>query len=369
MVDYRQMERALQLAKKGLGHTSPNPMVGAVITDEKGNIMGEGYHQKAGTPHAEVHALNAAGDRAIGGTLYVNLEPCSHYGRTPPCTEAIIQSGINKVVVGMVDPNPLVAGRGLKILADHGIQVVTGVMEREAKELNKAFIKYITTGRPFVTLKVAMTLDGKIAATTGDSKWITGEPAREKVHLLRHQVDAIMVGINTVLVDNPSLTTRLKNGEGKDPVRVILDSKLRLPLDSNLVVQESAAKTLVITGQGCSTQKKQLLVERGVEVVEGPLKDGVVDLAWTLEWLGEKAGVTHLLLEGGSEVIFSAIKEEVIDELWWFVAPKIIGGKTAPTPVGGAGIELMKNAYQVDNMTMEKVGEDILIVGYPVRGR
>jgi diaminohydroxyphosphoribosylaminopyrimidine deaminase/5-amino-6-(5-phosphoribosylamino)uracil reductase len=367
MIKAEIMKRALELAKQGLGYTSPNPMVGAVITDEAGNIIGEGYHRKVGTPHAEVHAINAAGDRARGGILYVNLEPCSHYGRTPPCTSAIIEAGIKTVVISMVDPNPLVAGRGVNQLQNQGINVITGALEKEARELNKSFIKYITTKRPYVTLKVAMTLDGKIATVSGDSKWITGEPARELVHQLRHQVDAIMVGINTVLADNPRLTTRLKEGQGKDPIRVIIDSKLRLPLDCHLVTQESMTKTIVITGSNMDSDKIKELLNRGVIVIEAPEGIDGIDLGWVMGWLGSRE-ISHVLLEGGSQLNFSALKADLVDEFWWFIAPKLIGGKAAPTPMGGAGVELMANAYQMDQFVFERIGQDILIKGYPKKG-
>jgi diaminohydroxyphosphoribosylaminopyrimidine deaminase/5-amino-6-(5-phosphoribosylamino)uracil reductase len=367
MLKVEMMKRALELAEQALGCTSPNPMVGAVITDEQGNIVGEGFHQKAGTPHAEVHAINAAGGRASGGILYVNLEPCSHYGRTPPCTNAIIEAGIKTVVIGMVDPNPLVAGQGIKQLQNQGINVITGVLAEEARELNRAFIKYITAKKPFVTLKVAMTLDGKIATISGDSKWVTGEPARELVHRLRHQADAIMVGINTVLADNPRLTTRLKDGQGKDPVRVILDSNLRLSLDCHLAALESAAETIVITGPNIDGMKRKELVNRGVVVVEAPLNAEGINLGWVMDWLGSRE-ITHVLLEGGSRVNFSALKAGLVDEFWWFIAPKLIGGQTAPTPVGGKGVEFMANAYQLEHLTWEKIGQDILIKGYPRKG-
>ncbi|MBS4024615.1 MAG: bifunctional diaminohydroxyphosphoribosylaminopyrimidine deaminase/5-amino-6-(5-phosphoribosylamino)uracil reductase RibD [Clostridia bacterium] len=367
MIKVELMKRAFYLAKQGLGYTSPNPMVGAVITDGAGNIAGEGYHRKAGTPHAEVHAINAAGDRARGGILYVNLEPCSHYGRTPPCTKAIIEAGIKTVVISMVDPNPLVAGRGVNQLQNQGINVITGVLEKEARELNKAFIKYITIKRPYVTLKVAMTLDGKIATVFGDSKWITGELSRELVHQLRHQVDAIMVGINTVLVDNPRLTTRVKEGQGKDPIRVVIDSKLRLPLDCHLVTQESMAKTIVFTGSNRDSFKMKELVHRGVIVIETPECINGIDLGWVMDWLGKRE-ISHVLLEGGSQINFSALKADLVDEFWWFIAPKLIGGKTAPTPIGGAGVELMANAYEMDQFLFERIGQDILIKGYPKKG-
>ncbi|MDW7675526.1 MAG: bifunctional diaminohydroxyphosphoribosylaminopyrimidine deaminase/5-amino-6-(5-phosphoribosylamino)uracil reductase RibD [Bacillota bacterium] len=358
------MMRALELAAKGCGSTSPNPMVGSVIVNKNGEIVGEGYHQKAGTPHAEIHALNNAESKANGSTIYVNLEPCSHYGRTPPCVNAIVNAGIKKVVIGMVDPNPKVAGRGIDYLKSKGIEVVSGVMEAEAKELNKAFVKFITTGKPYVTSKLAMSLDGKTATVTGESKWITSLMARQRVHQLRHQVDAILVGINTVLLDDPSLTTRLPDQQGIDPIRIILDSKLRIPLTSKVLNQESNADTIIFTSGQSSTAKIEQLKKIGIKVVESPGSTNGIDISWVMDWLG-KNHIIHVLIEGGSEVNFSAIKANIVNEFWWFYAPKIIGGKNAPSGIGGAGFTTIPEALKLKNISIETVGPDILVKGYP----
>lgn len=358
------MKRALELAAQGTGYTSPNPMVGAVIIDEQGNVVGEGYHKKVGTPHAEIHAIQEAGERTENGVIYVNLEPCSHYGRTPPCCKAIVEAGLKTAVIGMVDPNPAVAGRGIKYLTDHGVTVYSPVMEREAKELNRAFSKYITTKKPYVTMKTALTLDGKIATHTGDSKWITGEPSRQKVHQLRHEVDAIMVGINTVLTDNPMLTTRLPHGRGKDPIRLIVDSSLRTPLDSNVIVNESTAKTIIFTGNHVEEEKRNLFNHiPKVQLVAVPTNSVGVDLNWVMNWLGQQ-GIIHVLLEGGANLNFSAMFNHVVDEYWFFYAPKLIGGQNAPTAIGGQGIERMAEACEIFDMKVETIGEDILVRGY-----
>jgi len=361
--DQEFMRRALELAALGRGKTSPNPLVGAVVVKD-GVIVGEGYHKKAGTPHAEVIALQEAGARAKGADLYVNLEPCCHYGRTPPCTKAIIEAGVKRVVVACEDPNPLVAGKGIEILRQAGIAVEVGVLEEEARRLNEVFFKFITTRRPFVTLKVAMSLDGKIATFTGDSKWITGEQARRYAHQMRAEHDAVMVGIGTVLADDPLLTVRLP-GESKQPWRVIVDSRLRIPLESRIALTSDKFPTIVATVQHQgSRERKKLLEERGIEVWELPADHGRVDLDALLEELGRKE-ITSVLLEGGAMLNASALEAGVVDKFVIFVAPKIIGGSRAPGPIGGPGVERIEDAWLVSDLEFSRVGEDLMITCYP----
>ncbi len=365
----KYMRLALELAEKARGRTSPNPLVGAVIIKE-GEIVGQGYHQQAGTPHAEIHALNEAGEKAAGATLYINLEPCVHFGRTPPCSEAIIRAGISEVYVGMPDPNPLVAGRGLKQLREAGIKVYVGLLETEARRMNEIFIKYITTRTPFVLLKTAMTLDGKIAARTGQARWITSSAAREKVHHLRNQYDAVLVGVNTVLTDDPALTCRLPEG-GRDPVRVVLDSRARTPVDARVVTQESVAATcLAVTGNAPPDRIEAL--SSGLCRPAGPVKiikttadpRGRVDLVDLLTKLGAME-ITSLLIEGGAEVAASFLEAGLVDKVITFIAPKIIGGVQSPGPVGGIGRATMDQAVRLIDVTFGQIGEDFWVEGYP----
>lgn len=356
------MRIAMELAQKGIGYVSPNPLVGAVIVKD-GLIIGEGYHEVYGGPHAEINAFNNATDDVRESTMYVTLEPCSHYGKTPPCANAIVQKGISKVVIGMKDPNPIVSGRGIKILKDNGIEVVTGILEQEIKELNEIFIKYITTKLPFCILKTAMTLDGKIAAFTGDSKWITNEKSREYVHQLRHRMSAIMVGIGTVLADDPLLTTRLKNEKGSNPVRIIVDSNGRIPLDSQILSTALDVKTVIAVTEKADNHKIEAILKKGAEVLKVPVKDNKVDLRWLVKVLGEK-GIDSLLIEGGSSLNFSALNEGIVDEIISFIAPKIIGGDTAKTPVGGSGKEYIRNAFMLENIKVSRFDDDIMIKAY-----
>lgn len=357
------MQRALELAAQARGRTSPNPMVGAVIV-KAGEIVGEGYHHKAGTPHAEIHAINSAGEKAKNAQLYVTLEPCCHRGRTPPCTKAIIQAGISSVVMAMYDPNPLVSGKGKAELEVHGITVQIGLLEQEARKLNEFYIKYITTGLPFVILKSAMSLDGKIATYTGKSKWITSEASRQKVHELRDAVDAILVGIGTVINDNPSLTTRLMDKKGKDAVRVIVDSNARIPLPSRVLNLDSMAPTLIAVTPKVPEDKTSRLKAVGADVLVVPERnDGKVSLGALMERLGRRK-ITSVMIEGGSEINASALKEGIVDKAMIFIAPKFIGGKTAPGLVGGLGIEHLSNAIRLRDIQVSKLGEDILIEGY-----
>ncbi|WP_027363613.1 bifunctional diaminohydroxyphosphoribosylaminopyrimidine deaminase/5-amino-6-(5-phosphoribosylamino)uracil reductase RibD [Desulfotruncus alcoholivorax] len=364
--DLKYMELALELAAKALGRTSPNPVVGAVVVKD-GRIVGKGYHARAGTPHAEIHALREAGEDAAGATLYVTLEPCCHHGRTGPCTDAVIRAGIKRVVLAMTDPNPLVAGKGAQKLRDAGIEVVCGVREAEARRLNEVFIKYISTGRPYVVLKTAMSLDGKIATAGGESKWITGPRAREHVHLLRDRYDAILVGIGTVLADDPSLTTRLPDREGRDPVRVILDSGAATPPGAKILTQNSQAQTIIVTTGEAPPDKVKRLERAGAVVIKVPGHDEGVSLPDTLRELAGRE-ITSVLVEGGARVNGSFIKEKLVDKVYWYIAPKIIGGGMAPGPVGGPGIQVLNDALQVENIEVYNLGNDICIEGYISKG-
>lgn len=360
--DERYMRMALNLAKKATGWTSPNPLVGAVIVKD-GRIVGKGYHRKAGGPHAEIHALNEAGHLAQGATLYVNLEPCCHHGRTPPCTERIIAAGISRVVAAVEDPNPLVAGKGVKALKEAGIRVDLNVLRDEAMALNGIFIKYITTGRPFVTLKAAMTMDGKIATWAGDSKWITGEAARAYVHRLRLRHDAVMVGIGTVLKDNPHLTCRLRNGKIKQPIRIVVDSKARTPPDANVIKGPTEPRTIVAVTRAAPPDRIDRLSRAGAQVLVLEDDRGRVDMVSLAEELGRQ-GITSVLLEGGGELNASAIAAGVVDKVMVFIAPKIAGGSMAPTYVEGPGVELIKDAIALTSPKIRRFGEDIMLEAY-----
>ena len=365
-MDRARMRQAMELASRGWGRTSPNPMVGAIIVKNV-SLVGSGYHERAGAPHAEILALRQAGEDARGATLYVNLEPCCHQGRTAPCTEAIIQAGIKRVVVALLDPNPLVAGKGVERLRQAGIEVTTGVLEKEAGRLNEVFVKYITTGKPFGVLKMAMTLDGKIATVNGDSRWITGPEARAVVHRLRDGYDAIMVGINTIIRDDPLLTTRLADGQpGRDPIRIILDSRLRISPQARVCTLESEAPTIVATTSFHDPVRRKELESMGIEVLvlEGDEKQ--VDLHRLMEVLGKRE-VTSVLIEGGAQLAYSSLEAGIVDKLHWFIAPKIVGGREAPGPVGGKGKTSLSQAWVYEEVEIEKCGQDVMITIYPQR--
>ncbi|MEW5897801.1 MAG: bifunctional diaminohydroxyphosphoribosylaminopyrimidine deaminase/5-amino-6-(5-phosphoribosylamino)uracil reductase RibD [Bacillota bacterium] len=357
------MRLALELAKKAEGFTSPNPLVGAVLVKD-GEIVGTGCHARAGSPHAEIMALREAGEKAQGATLYVNLEPCCHHGRTGPCTEAVIAAKIRKVVVAMADPNPLVAGKGIARLRQAGVEVAVGVLEAEAGRLNEVFSKYITTGLPFVVLKAAMSLDGKIATRRGESRWITSEQARIFGHRLRHRYDAILAGVGTVLADNPSLTARLPEGGGRDPVRVVLDSSARTPPGAKIINQASPAHTLIAATPKAPAARVAALKEAGAEVlVLPPDEKGRVNLPLLMKELAGRE-ITSVLIEGGAEVHASALNAGIVDKVAWFIAPRIIGGKEAPGPVGGLGAGRLDEAVPLRNVSVQRIGEDIYIEGY-----
>ncbi len=357
------MNLALELAATAKGKTNPNPLVGAVIVKE-GMVVGSGLHRKAGEPHAEVHAFRMAGEHAKDATLYVTLEPCSHHGRTPPCAELVKNSGVRRVVIAMKDPNPLVAGRGVKILQEAGIEVEVGLMEQEARLLNQRFIHNMLTNTPYIISKVAMTLDGKLAAHNGHSKWVTGSEARESVHHLRNETDAIMVGIGTVLADNPELTTRLPEG-GKNPIRIILDSKLRIPLDANLT-DTTEAKTWIVTQEEVDQNKLALLKEKGVEFIFVTKGDTGLDLEIVLQKLFER-GVTDILLEGGSELNGAFLKAGLINKFLVYMAPKFLGGRNSLTPFAGVDSESMNEALNVEIHSIANFGRDVCITAYPIK--
>lgn len=356
------MRRAIELAQKGSGRTSPNPMVGAVVV-KGGKAVGEGYHAKAGRPHAEIEALKKAGRRARGASLYLNLEPCCHFGRTPPCTDAILAAGIARVFVGMRDPNPLVAGRGIGILQKAGVRVQTGILREECERLNEVFVKYIRSRTPFVVLKAAISLDGKIATAAGESRWISGAASRKIVHELRDRVDAVLVGAGTVLKDDPLLTTRLGRRKGKNPVRIVLDNRHLAPLNSRVFYNADTQRVIYVSTGQLPEERESELRRMGVEICPAPEKDGKVDLRQLLRKLGEME-LTSVLIEGGSEVNASALEAKVVDKVMFFVAPVVIGGRGAPGAVGGEGIESLRDAHPVKRLTVRRVGKDFLLEGY-----
>lgn len=360
--DRDYMELALELAASAKGNTNPNPCVGAVLVKE-GVIVGTGLHRKAGEPHAEVHAFKMAGDHAKGATLYVTLEPCSHFGKTPPCANLVKESGVSRVVVATMDPNPSVAGRGINLLREAGIEVEVGLLEHEARKLNERFIHNMLTNKPFVISKFAMTMDGKIATHNGHSKWITSEESRLQVHKLRHEIDAILVGVGTVLADNPSLTTRLPHREGKNPIRIILDSELKTPLTSN-VVETAEAQTILVCGKDVDATKVKQLTEKGVQILSVTKTDEGLNLVEMLDEL-YKAGITDLLVEGGSEINASFLRAGLINKVLVYIAPKILGGRHSKSPFAGIDIDSVDEGMQLEFDSIEQVGPDLCITAYP----
>ena len=350
------MERALSLAAKGTGRVNPNPLVGAVIVKD-GAIIGEGYHMQYGGLHAERNALASCMESAKGAVMYVTLEPCCHYGKTPPCTEALIEHGISRVVIGMKDPNPLVAGKGIRILKDAGISVTEGILEQKCRDLNRIFIHYITTGAPYITMKYAMTMDGRTATYTGASKWITGVPARVRVHEDRSRHMAIMAGKGTVLADDPMLNCRIPGG--RQPIRLICDTGLTIPLSSRVVVTARELPTWILTCQADPDRWKPY-EEKGCQIIPVPKGAHGVDLQEAMKMLGEK-GIDSIYLEGGSELHASALEAGLVQEIHTYIAPKLFGGKDARTPVAGEGVALPSQAYRMGVMQIERIGEDILI--------
>ena len=355
MTDTTYMRLALELAKKGCGWVNPNPMVGAVIVKD-GQIIGQGYHERYGQLHAERNALKHCSISPEGATIYVTLEPCCHYGKTPPCTEAIIQSGIRRVVIGSSDPNPLVAGKGIEQLCSHGIEVTTGVLKEQCDQLNQVFFHYIQTKTPYVVMKYAMTMDGKIATRTGKSKWITGAKAREQVHFDRHRYMGIMVGIHTVLTDDPLLTCRLPNT--KHPIRIVCDTKLRTPLSSQLVQTAKEIPTIVATC--CTDEEKQKpLLDSGCQIIVTPQHNNQVDLHYLMEQLG-KQNIDSILLEGGGTLNWSALNQGIVKKVQAYIAPKLFGG-IGTSPVTGIGIDDPSDCIQLSPPEIKMLGNDILL--------
>jgi len=366
------MRRALRLAARARGMTSPNPMVGAVIVNN-GVIVAEDYHKKAGELHAEALAILKAGDKAEGSTLYVTLEPCCHLDkRTPPCTKAIIKANIGRVIVGMEDPNPKVSGKGMRALERHGIEVVEGLFKSQAQRLNEAYIKYITTGKPFVILKVAMTLDGKIATPEGQSKWITGEQSRRLVHKMRSSVDAILTAVGTVKADNPRLTVRsgkstVSRNKAQQPERIVIDPLCETPPDYHIF--DLPHETIVIAQRTAGNdrqsevrrRKKQALIDKGVEIIE--YEGERVDLEWLMRKLGRR-GTASVMIEGGSSLGAYALQDGIVDKVVFFIAPKIIGGRHSLPAIGGSAFRRLEDAYKIRDLRTRKIGEDIMVEGY-----
>ena len=359
MDDEKWMKRALRLAEAGRGRTSPNPVVGAVLV-KRGEVVGEGYHAKIGEAHAEIVALRQAGEKARGAVLYLNLEPCTHYGKTPPCVPQVIKAGLKRAVIGMEDPNPLVNGKGIELLRKSGLDVKLGVLGKECQRLNEAFCKYIVKREPFVVLKVAATLDGKIATRNGDSKWISGEAARRFVHRLRDQVDGVLVGIGTVLKDDPLLTARMK--EGREPYRIVLDSRLKIPEEAK-VFEHSPSEVILATTGSAPHEKIERLEKRGVRVLIVDSKEGRVDLRSCLSKLGE-IGMMNLLVEGGSQVNGSFLDEGLIDKFLLFLSPRWVGDPQALGIFGGRGVSTLKEAIGLKEIKTKRIGEDIFVEGY-----
>lgn len=357
--DEKYMKLAMQLAGNAIGRTSPNPLVGAVIVKDN-RVVGCGWHRKAGTPHAEVHALNQAGELAQGADVYVTLEPCAHYGKTPPCAKALVKAKVKNVYGGLLDVNPKVAGKGFKILEDAGIHVEYGFLQDELRKQNEVFFKWIEHKKPFVVLKAAMTLDGKIATATGQSKWITNETSRAYGYKLRDIYDGIMVGINTVIEDNPMLTARVDGG--KNPIRIVVDSSLKIDINAN-VVQDKSAKTIIATTDKANKDKILKLQAQDVDViVVDKDENDKVDIEKLLDILGQQ-NICSILVEGGATLSGSFVAKKLVDKVYFFIAPKIIGGKEAKTPVAGTGILNLQEALALKDIQIEKLEEDVLIIG------
>ena len=358
MPEEKYMRRAIELAKKGSGHVNPNPLVGAVIVKD-GEIIGEGYHECYGQLHAERNAIASLTESAEGATIYVTLEPCCHYGKTPPCTEAIIEQKIKRVVIGSRDPNPKVSGKGIKMLQEAGIEVIEDFMRKECDRLNPVFFHYITTKTPYVVMKYAMTLDGKIATKTGASKWITGEAARAEVQHMRHRYMGIMAGIGTVLADDPMLNVRVEGW--KSPIRILCDSGLRIPLDGQIVKSAGKYRTIVAYADSENTEaKRKRLHEMGVETICCPDENNQVDLKKLMKYLGEE-GIDSILLEGGGTLNDSALRAGIVQEVQAFIAPKLFGGMNSKTPVEGTGVRFPSEAVKLKCTDICQIGEDIRI--------
>jgi diaminohydroxyphosphoribosylaminopyrimidine deaminase/5-amino-6-(5-phosphoribosylamino)uracil reductase len=364
MNDEFYIKRSLRLASKARGRTSPNPMVGAILV-KNGMIISEDYHRRPGSPHAEALVIEKAGENAQGATLYVNLEPCCHIEkRTPPCTRAIINAGIKKVIIGMLDPNPKVSGKGVMELERAGIQIKKGILENESRKLNEFYIKNITTGRPFVILKIAMTLDGKIATPDGQSKWITGEKSRKMVHHTRSYVDAILTAIGTVKADDPKMTSRIRRG--KNPLRIVIDPHLEIPVDAKIL--QRPPETIIVTKEAEMKEQQREIIEKkqkmhnmGIQIIE--YKGEKANLVWLLEQLGRQ-GIASILIEAGSSLNAYALSEGIVDKVMFFIAPRIMGGLKSFPAVGGEIHRRLEEIYSVRDLKIRKIGEDFLVEGY-----
>lgn len=360
------MTLALRLAAKGRGTTSPNPMVGAVVV-KRGRIIGRGFHLRPGTPHAEILALRQAGKRARGATLYVTLEPCCHLAkRTPPCVPEILRSGVRRVVIAMQDPNPSVKGKGTAALRRAGLSVTLGVARSEAEELNKAYCHWMKTGRPYVTLKAGMTLDGKLATATGESRWITGESSRREVHRLRSSVDAVLIGVGTVLADDPSLTARmgprLEQSALRQPLRIVVDSRLRTPLKARIVAQQDRAKTMIAATAAAPAARRSTLHKKGVEILTLPALQGRVSLPALLKQLGRR-GIMSLLVEGGGEINAAMLKAKLVDHVCLYMAPLLLGGRNAKGLIGGESPARLASAIRLRQVVTRSAGDDVVVEG------
>ena len=361
MTDHDHMQQALHLAAKGKGFTSPNPCVGAVVVKD-GQVVGKGWHKAAGMAHAEAEALADAGDRAVGADLFVTLEPCNHFGKTPPCTHKILAAGIRRVTAACPDPNPAASG-GLAFLSQNNVAVSCGLLQDQAETLIEDFLWYVRHRTPFVTLKCAATLDGRIATSTGESQWITCEAARAFGHEIRGQVDAILVGSGTLHADNPSLTCRITGKQTRDPVRIILDTRLTISEHAKVIRQKSAAPTIVVTGPDVPADKKARLLKQNVQILEIGLKNNRLDLRELMVTLGEMS-VTSLLIEGGGTVAANALAEGIVNKLIYFLAPKLLGGSDGKAVFEGNGVEKLADAVALARMTVTRVDSDILVQGY-----
>ncbi|MDH4152566.1 MAG: bifunctional diaminohydroxyphosphoribosylaminopyrimidine deaminase/5-amino-6-(5-phosphoribosylamino)uracil reductase RibD [Nitrospira sp.] len=364
--DLHYMTLALRLAAKGRGTTSPNPMVGAVVV-KQGRIVGQGFHLRPGTPHAEILALRRAGTAVRGATLYVTLEPCCHLKkRTPPCVPEVLRSGVSRVVIAMPDPNPAVERKGVAALRRAGLSVTVGVAQSEAEELNKAYCLWVKTGRPYVTLKAGMTLDGQLATASGESRWITGELSRREVHQIRGHMDAVLVGVGTVLIDDPALTARTGAGletlASRQPLRIVVDSRLRTPLKAQVLAQQNKAKTMIVTTAAASAARRSALQQKGIEVLTVPGQQGRVSLPALLKQLGRR-GVTSLLVEGGSEMNGAMLKARLVNHVRLYVAPRLLGGQNAKGMIGGVSPAKLAAAIRLRQVVTRSLGNDWVVEG------
>ncbi|MDO5708127.1 MAG: bifunctional diaminohydroxyphosphoribosylaminopyrimidine deaminase/5-amino-6-(5-phosphoribosylamino)uracil reductase RibD [Andreesenia angusta] len=360
----KYMKRAMELAEKGRGFVNPNPLVGAVIV-KNGKIIGEGFHQKYGDNHAEINAfkdMKNKGYSSENADIYVTLEPCSHYGKTPPCVDAIIESDIRRVFIGLKDPNPLVSGRGIKKLKENGLEVETGILKKELEKQNEVFLNYIVNKKPFCIMKTAMSLDGKIATHNGDSKWISNEKSRKYVHKLRHSLMGIMVGVNTIIKDDPRLNTRL-DSSSSDTIKIIVDSTGRIPLNSKVLNSNSDKDIIIASTERLDKKVEKELLDRGIIIIKTDSKDGRVNLNELMIRLGERK-IDSILLEGGGSLNYSALESGIVDKVESFISPKIIGGRDSLTPVEGRGIDYIKEAFILNGIEIEHFDDDILIKGY-----